>query len=63
MLWDYSSKDITRPQGKDLITVEEEFRARKGCSIPRFSNSTANPESYGVRRGLIYIFPGKVNFR
>jgi len=47
-----SPEDTSRPQIKDLITIEEEFCVGEGCEIPRFSNSFADPKSDGVGRGI-----------
>jgi hypothetical protein len=52
-----SPKNPTRTQGQNLFPIKEEFRARKGCQIPRLTNCIIDPESHGFRRGsLIYPF-------
>jgi len=44
-----SAKAITRFEGEDIGSVEEEFCLGKGCAIFRFADSAVDSESNGFR--------------
>lgn len=46
-----SPEDTTRPKIENLITIEEEFCAWKGCPVSRLADSFVDPESDGIGRG------------
>lgn len=52
----YSAKNITGSQVQDLVTIEEELRARERCAISRLSHCPADPEPHGVGRGELSPF-------
>ena len=51
----HSTKGIARSQIENLITVQEEFRPREGCSLPGLSNCIAYPKSYGFGGGTLSL--------
>ena len=59
MLTIRSPEDPARAQGQDLVAVKEELRPRKGRSLPRLSDSPADPEPHGARRGMrcVHVLP------
>jgi hypothetical protein len=47
----YSTEDITRTQGKDIITVETELCAGEGRQISGLEDSVVDPKPVAHRRG------------
>jgi hypothetical protein len=50
-----SPEDPARAQGQDFVAIKEELRPRKGCAIPRFPDSLADPEPHGLGRGMCCV--------
>lgn len=51
----HSTKGVARSQIENFITVEEELRPRKGCSLPGLSNCIAYPKSHGFGGGTLSL--------
>lgn len=43
-----SAEAVTRAEGEDFGTVEEELRAGEGCTISRLTHWAAHPEPDGL---------------
>lgn len=47
--WD-SAKGFARTQGQNLVTVQEELRARERCPLPRLADRLAHSKPHGIGR-------------
>jgi hypothetical protein len=51
-----SPKNFARPEGQDLVAVEEKLCSREGRAIPGFAYRFADPKPDGTGRGRQFGF-------